>query len=98
MTLSTDEWIKWIDERTEAMLKRPGMWGTNREAIELQLLQLMEVRQLVTDSDAVAKNPRLVINKWIEHSKKHGNLYIATCTEEEFAMFLQSLVDDLKNA
>ncbi len=96
MTLSTDEWIKWVDTRVESIIARPAMWG-GRQAVELQLLQLAEVRQLAVDSSALTADPCMLVKKWIKHSKKHNNrtLQIAECSEEEFQTFLRSMVNDL---
>jgi hypothetical protein len=102
MTLSADEYNKWVDERVEMMLKRPGMWGTCRESVELQLVQLMEFRKLVNDSDAVAKNPRLIVDEWIEFGKKYkcGNkpLFSLKNTDDEYYLLLRELAEYLKNA
>ena len=93
---------QWVDSRVDAILKYPRMWG-ERQSQELQLLQLMEVRKLVTDGALLIANPRLIVEKWIEfHQKKFGNsnqaLSKVECTDEEHTQLLRELVDDLKNA
>ena len=38
--------IDFIDERLDHMIEAPGMWGSS-ESVELQILQLLEIRSLV---------------------------------------------------
>ena len=39
----------WLDKRLKSLVERPEMWG-DRESVELQVLQLLEVRALVSDA------------------------------------------------
>jgi hypothetical protein len=43
MTLETASVVGFVDKRLEAMLRSPEMWG-EQESVELQVLQLLEVR------------------------------------------------------
>ena len=40
---------QWIDKRLASLVERPEIWG-DRESVELQTLQLLEVRALVLDA------------------------------------------------
>jgi hypothetical protein len=43
-----NDMVRWIDERLSHMLEAPPMWGCP-EAVELQALQLLEIRALAQD-------------------------------------------------
>jgi len=52
MTQAEARLLKFIDDRLERMLSAPEMWGAN-ESVELQVLQLLELRVvLLTPADA----------------------------------------------
>jgi hypothetical protein len=44
--------LDFIESRIESLLVRPGLWGSD-EAVEMQLLQLLEVRFLATSASLV---------------------------------------------
>ena len=46
MTLATTL-LRFVDERLDQMLEAPEMWGAD-ESVELQILQLLEIRFLIT--------------------------------------------------
>ena len=46
MTLATTL-LRFVDERLDQMLEAPQLWGAD-ESVELQILQLLEIRLLVT--------------------------------------------------
>ena len=46
MTWVVSKLIDFIDERLDHMIEAPGMWGSS-ESVELQILQLLEIRSLV---------------------------------------------------
>ena len=46
MTWLVAKLIDFIDERLNHMIEAPSMWGSN-ESVELQILQLLEIRSLV---------------------------------------------------
>ncbi|HEX3475757.1 MAG TPA: hypothetical protein VHT91_12075 [Kofleriaceae bacterium] len=46
MTWVVSKLIDFIDERLNHMLEAPSMWGSS-ESVELQILQLLEIRSLV---------------------------------------------------
>jgi hypothetical protein len=46
MTWVVSKLIDFIDERLNHMIEAPGMWGSS-ESVELQILQLLEIRSLV---------------------------------------------------
>lgn len=46
MTWVVSKLIDFIDERLNHMIEAPGMWGAS-ESVELQILQLLEIRSLV---------------------------------------------------
>jgi hypothetical protein len=41
--------LRFVDERLDHMLEAPEMWGSD-ESVELQILQLLEIRMFVTTS------------------------------------------------
>jgi hypothetical protein len=52
--------LEWIEQRIEEMLAAPSMWGT-LEAVELQVLQLLELRALAVRPEPELANPRRVL-------------------------------------
>ena len=46
MTWAVSKLIDFIEERLNHMIEAPGMWGSS-ESVELQILQLLEIRSLV---------------------------------------------------
>jgi hypothetical protein len=48
MTLLASRLLDFVDERLDDMLEAPEMWGSG-ESVELQILQLLEIRALVLE-------------------------------------------------
>lgn len=42
--------ITWVDARIADVLRAPRMWGATAESVEMQLLQLLEVRDVAADA------------------------------------------------
>ncbi len=57
---------EWLEKRLDNILARPEMWG-GQEAVELQVLQLLELRTFLNDS---ASNQREVLDRYQEFSRK----------------------------
>lgn len=53
----------WANGRIDEMLEAPRMWGS-LEAVELQVLQLLEVRALALRPDQELENPRRVLDTY----------------------------------
>ncbi len=56
---------RWCDERRVEMLAAPRMWGS-REAVELQLLLLQELRSLAINPELQLGDPRRVLDLYVE--------------------------------
>lgn len=56
---------RWCDERRVEMLAAPPMWGS-REAVELQLLLLQELRSLALNPELQLGDPRRVLDLYVE--------------------------------
>jgi hypothetical protein len=66
MTTLRDTVVRWVDQRIEAVLAAPPMWGSP-EAVELQVLLLLEVRALALRPDQTLAEPRRVLDTYIAH-------------------------------
>ena len=66
MTALRDTVVRWVDQRIEAVLAAPPMWGSP-EAVELQVLLLLEVRALALRPDQTLAEPRRVLDTYIAH-------------------------------
>jgi hypothetical protein len=66
MTALRDTVVRWVDQRIEAMLDALPMWGSP-EAVELQVLLLLEVRALALRPDQTLAEPRRVLDTYIAH-------------------------------
>jgi hypothetical protein len=53
--------VHYVDEQIEAILSAPGMWGSN-EAVELQLLQLLEFRSVALRPELERRAPRTILD------------------------------------
>jgi hypothetical protein len=49
MVASSEEILSWVEERINVILLRPRMWG-GKEAIEMQLLALFELKEFTKNS------------------------------------------------
>ena len=56
----------WVDQRLEEILAAPQMWGL-AEAVEMQVLLLIEARWFALQADPVRAAPRHVIDLYIRH-------------------------------
>lgn len=57
--------IEWIDERIQEILAAPRMWGASLEAVELQVLTLLEVRAMASNIDRELAQPRRVLDAYV---------------------------------
>lgn len=57
--------LKFIDDQLDAISKQPAMWGPDI-AVELQILQLLELRSVVLRPALEASNPRAVLDAYEE--------------------------------
>lgn len=64
-----DEIVTWVDERIEDMLAAPRMWGSD-EAVELQVLLLLEIRTLALRPEELAANPRCILDAYAAYLTK----------------------------
>lgn len=62
MTVDANRVLSMIDERIDGIAKRPRMWG-GPEALELQMLQLLEFRSMV-GRPVLASSPDEVRTLW----------------------------------
>ncbi len=63
MSSLQDRMLGFIDEQLTSITQRPGMWGPNI-AVELQVLQLLELRSVVLRPALEASNPRAVLDAY----------------------------------
>ncbi|MCC6525918.1 MAG: hypothetical protein IT373_24940 [Polyangiaceae bacterium] len=61
--------VEWVDQRIDEMLKAPPMWGSN-EAVEMQVLQLVELRALALRPTQELETPRRVIDNYLAHLRQ----------------------------
>lgn len=60
MSSTEDNIVTYVDEQLAAIFAAPEMWGSS-EAIELQVIQLLEVRALTLRPEIEKQNPRGVL-------------------------------------
>lgn len=53
--------VQFIDEQLRYILEAPGMWGSTNEAIELQVLQLLEFRSATLRPELEQRAPRTIL-------------------------------------
>ncbi len=56
----------WVDRRIQDILSAPRMWGESMEAVELQVLTLLQVRAVAVDSKRELLEPRRVLDRYVE--------------------------------
>jgi len=56
--------VRWVEGRLDDLLAAPPMWGSP-EAVEMQALQLLELRLLALRPDLDAENPRRVLDTYL---------------------------------
>ncbi len=61
--------LGWIEERTKDLLETPRAWGSN-EAVEMQVLLLLELRALVLQPEREIDNPRRILDTYIAYLNK----------------------------
>ena len=66
MTTLRETVVHWVDRRIEAMLAAPPMWGSP-EAVEMQVLLLLEMRSLALRPEQTLVEPRRVLDTYIAH-------------------------------
>jgi hypothetical protein len=69
MTATAEELVSWIDERANAVLAAPPMWGSP-EAVELQLLLLAELRAFIYDAAREGRAPRRVLESYAAYLRR----------------------------
>lgn len=57
--------VGWIDARLDEILAAPRMWGAALEAVEMQVLTLLEVRALVVDLERELREPRRILDAYV---------------------------------
>ena len=72
-------------KRVEDMLKSPEMWGS-QEAVELQVLQLMEIRMLIEHPLKLKINPRYVLDMHVTYISRAFKI---SYTKPMFSMHLE---------
>ena len=58
--------VHWVDRRVEAMLAAPPMWGSS-EAVEMQVLLLMQVRSLALRPEQEIEEPRRILDTYLAY-------------------------------
>ena len=58
-----------MDKRIEDMLAAPRMWGSD-EAVELQVLLLLEIRTLALQPEKLAADPRCILDAYAAYLTK----------------------------
>jgi hypothetical protein len=61
--------VTWVDQRIEDMLSAPRMWGSD-EAIELQMLLLLELRALALRPEEITADPRRILDAYAAYLAK----------------------------
>ncbi|MCA2977693.1 MAG: hypothetical protein INH41_02370 [Myxococcaceae bacterium] len=65
MTTARQAMVAWVDRRIDDILRAPPMWGSD-EAVELQVLQLLEMRDAAQNPTAANAQPRRVLERYAE--------------------------------
>lgn len=70
--------ITWVDARIADVLRAPRMWGATAESVELQLLQLLEVRDVAADSNGehVGDAWRRFLRERFPHQRAAGSTLV----------------------
>lgn len=63
MSPARNDIVHHVDEVLRSIFRRPRMWGSN-EAIELQVLQLLQVRSVAVRPELERRAPRTVLNAY----------------------------------
>ncbi len=64
-----DTVLGWAKQRMDDILEAPRMWGSN-EAVELQVLLLLELRALALQPERELKNPRRILDAYTDYLGK----------------------------
>jgi len=98
--------IQKIDRRLKSLVTKPKMWG-DLEAVELQMLLLLEIRWIVLNPKAPNGKERFVQRRWVQFIRANypqalpGTLaqWIMDCgsdeDEVEFAKTLQTFIKEI---
>jgi hypothetical protein len=70
MSAGPAEMLSWLDQRADAMLRAPLMWGSY-EAVELQILLLVQASAFVADPHIETQNQRRVLDAYRAHLVRH---------------------------
>lgn len=65
--------VGWIDQRIADMLRVPRMWGSY-EAVELQVLTLVELRFTILNPKTMQEKPRFVLDAYREFLRGDADL------------------------
>jgi len=72
-----DDFENWSRERVDHMLKYPGLWAQEKEALEAQVVTLLEVQVLASKPHQLKNTPDLVhgaYRRWAIRQKNLGTL------------------------
>lgn len=61
--------LGWIEERTNDLLETPRAWGSD-EAVEMQVLLLLELRALVLQPERELESPRRILDTYLAYLNK----------------------------
>jgi len=64
-----DTIVSWVDQRMDDMLSAPRMWGSD-EAVELQMLLLLELRALALRPEELTTDPRRILDAYAAYVAK----------------------------
>lgn len=56
--------VPWLDERLGELLTRPRMWGS-REAVEMQVLQLLEAKAVAINAHQAIETPQRIFDLYV---------------------------------
>lgn len=66
MTSVRDTVVHWVDQRLDAVLAAPPMWGSP-EAVEMQVLLLLEMRALALRPEQELAEPRRILDTYLAY-------------------------------
>ncbi|MBL8715252.1 MAG: hypothetical protein JNL79_04620 [Myxococcales bacterium] len=95
----------WTNRRIDEVLVAPRMWGS-REAVEMQVLQLLEIRALALRPGPELANPRRVLDMYLQYLQQHypeqpaEPLFsvLAQADDEAFGAVLRDFREELARA
>lgn len=95
----------WVDRRIEEMLAAPRMWGTGFEAVELQVLTLLQVRAVAVDIARELAAPRRILDGYVAllaerfgvHPPRPVHALVGEDEEGRFVEIVRTLVAALRD-